>query len=74
MIDKGITLNSLDDWLKKQKPASIFYFVLVVKNEHKKLNFKIEYHVLCMHNLGWLVGLGMDNEEEDRGFKFVYEI
>lgn len=73
LIDEGVTLNHLHKLLKRNKAKSISYFVLIIKEEHGPLNFKVNYSVLKQSGLGWLVGFGMDSEGLLRGLPFVCE-
>lgn len=72
IVDEGITLAFLHEYLKIQKAKSIEYCVLVVKKDHKKLDFKIKYSIL--NNMGpeWLVGFGMDSNLLYRGLRGIY--
>ena len=72
IVDEGITLSFLNEYLKMQKAKSIEYCVLAVKKDHKKLDFKIKYSIL--NNLGpeWLVGFGMDANFLFRGLRAIY--
>ncbi len=72
IVDEGVTLQYLNGYLKKKNPISIEYCVLLTKKDHLPLGFNIKYKIL--ENLGpeWVVGYGMDSNEEYRGLTSIY--
>lgn len=75
LIDEGITMNFLDNYLKTTEgmvPKSIDYCVLVEKKDHVKLSFEIKYFILNKAGPEWLVGFGMDSNFGYRGLRGIY--
>lgn len=72
LIDEGLTMNFLDDYLKGMAPKSIDYCVLVEKKNHVKLSFDIKYFMLKEAGPEWLAGFGMDSNFEYRGLRGIY--
>ncbi len=72
IVDEGITLEFLNEYLKNKNVKSIEYCVLVVKKAHKILDFDIKYWIL--NNVGpeWLIGFGMDSDFMYRGLRGIY--
>lgn len=71
-VDEGLTLNFLNDYLKLKQASSIEYSVMIIKSNHKPLNFDIKYWIL--NNVGpeWLVGFGLDSNFLYRGLRAIY--
>lgn len=71
LVDKGITLNKLHQYLIKQKPGSINYAVIGTKKGHE-FTGKIKYQLIkgFLPNL-WLFGYGMDWSEKHRSTRSI---
>lgn len=73
IVDSGLTLEYLIDYLKSFHPRTIRICVLVDKNERREKKCKIDYlcHVI---QEGFLVGYGLDYAENYRNLPEVYQM
>ena len=73
IIDRGDTLNFLNKYLLnlKEPPRSIQYCALLMKENHAPLEFNLEYLAWTV-GPGWIVGNGMDSNQEARGLSDIY--
>ncbi len=71
LVDKGITLNKLHQYLKSKKPGSLNYAVLGVKKDHV-FTGNIKYRLVkgFFPDL-WLFGYGMDWSEYHRSTECI---
>lgn len=65
IIDTGLTLNFLLDYLKKQKPESLKLCALIDKPARRRVPVKIDYLGLMVPDK-FLVGYGLDCDEKYR--------
>lgn len=72
IVDEGITLAFLHNYLKTKNAKSIEYCVLIEKKSHIKLDFDIKYSILSNIGPEWLVGFGMDSNFLLRGLRGIY--
>jgi len=73
VIDHGITMNFLDDYLKNSNPpASITYCALGLKRNHAPLQFEVKYLGFNDLSPAWIVGYGLDSEQAFRGLQDIW--
>ena len=65
IIDTGITVAFLMDYLKKKRPASLKLCTLLDKPSHRRKPLKIDYHGFTVPDK-FLVGYGLDYDEQYR--------
>lgn len=70
IIDSGITLNYLYDYLKKQKPKSLKICVLLDKKERREKDVKIDYKGFEIENK-FVLGYGLDYDEKYRNLPYI---
>lgn len=73
IVDSGITLSYLKDYLFSMKPASLRVCALIDKPERRKKEVKIDFtgHVV---EEGFLVGYGLDYAEQYRHLPAIYHL
>ena len=71
IIDTGLTIAFLLDYLGRKKPASLKLCTLTDKPDRRKVNVNIEYLGLTVPNK-FLVGYGLDCEEKYRNLPDIY--
>ncbi len=73
IIDTGLTLNFLLDYLKKFNPLSVRVCTLINKQERRQKKVKIDY---IGHDVphGFLVGYGLDYNENYRNLPGIYHL
>ena len=73
IVDTGLTLKYLIDYLKTFHPGSVKVCSLINKHENRKQNVKIDY--FC-HDIeeGFLVGYGLDYDEHYRNLPDIYHL
>jgi hypoxanthine phosphoribosyltransferase len=73
IVDTGLTLSYIIDYLKSFKPASVKVCALLDKVERRKININIDYvgHVVAK---GFLVGYGLDYAENYRNLPGIYDL
>jgi len=73
IVDTGLTLKYLIDYLKAFHPGSVKVCSLINKHENRKKNVKIDY--FC-HDIeeGFLVGYGLDYNENYRNLPDIYHL
>lgn len=70
IIDSGITLSYLYDYLKKQNPKSLKICVLLDKKERRKKEVKIDYKGFEIENK-FVLGYGLDYDEKFRNLPYI---
>lgn len=70
IIDTGITLRYLVDYLKVRKPASIKIACLLDKPDRRKADIKIDYFAFKVPDF-FLVGYGLDYAQLYRNLPYV---
>jgi hypoxanthine phosphoribosyltransferase len=73
IVDTGLTLKYLIDYLKTYHPKTIRVCTLIDKHERREVNVEIDY--IC-HSVaeGFLVGYGLDYDEDYRYLPEVYHL
>lgn len=70
IIDSGVTLRYLVDYLKGRKPASIEIVCLLNKQERRQTNIDVKYVGFDVPDY-FLVGYGLDYAEKYRNLPYV---
>lgn len=70
IIDSGITLNYLYNYLKQKNPKSLELCVLLDKRERRKIDIKVNYTGFEIENK-FVLGYGLDYDEKYRELPFV---
>lgn len=73
IIDTGLTLTYLIDYINSFDPRSVKVCTLIDKTERRKTEARIDY--IC-HTIekGFLVGYGLDYNEQYRGLADIYHL
>lgn len=73
IVDSGITLSYLKDYLFSKNPASVRICALIDKPERRKTEVEIDFtgHVV---EEGFLVGYGLDYAEQYRHLPAIYHL
>ena len=71
IVDSGLTIDFLLDYLKQSHPASIKVCAFIDKTERRKVQVSIDYagHVV---DHGFLVGYGLDYDDKYRALPEIY--
>lgn len=73
IIDTGLTLQYLVNWLKERNPNSLKICVFLDKRRRRKVSFEADYVGFTIDD-GFVVGYGLDFNEQYRFFSDVYII
>jgi hypoxanthine phosphoribosyltransferase len=73
IVDTGLTLQYLVDWLKESNPHSLKICVFLDKRKRRKVSFEADYVGFTIDD-GFVVGYGLDFNERYRFFPDVYVI
>jgi hypoxanthine phosphoribosyltransferase len=73
IVDTGLTLQYLVDWLKERNPHSLKVCVFLDKRKRRKVFFEADYTGFTIDD-GFVVGYGLDFNEQYRFFPDVYVI
>ena len=73
ILDSGLTLSYLIDKLNAKKPRSIKLCVLIDKTERRAANILPDYVGFRLEK-GFIVGYGLDFDEQYRHFPDIYKI
>ena len=73
IVDTGLTLQYLVDWLKERNPHSLKVCVFLDKRKRRKVSFEADYVGFTIDD-GFVVGYGLDFNEQYRFFPDVYVI
>ncbi|MCJ7576796.1 MAG: hypoxanthine phosphoribosyltransferase [Dehalococcoidia bacterium] len=73
IVDTGITISSLLDYLKRKKPASLKLCALADKPSRRRLPVPINYLGFTVPNR-FIVGYGLDCDERFRNLPDIYVI
>ena len=73
IVDTGITLSWLKQYLESLGPSSVRFCVLVDKSERREIDFEADYVGFHVPK-GFLVGYGLDFDEHYRFLPGIYEI
>jgi len=73
IVDTGLTLSYLIDYLKTFNPKTVKICALINKHERRDTNVKIDY---ACHEVteGFLVGYGLDYNEDYRNLAGIYHL
>ena len=70
IIDSGITLNYLYNYLKQKNPKSLEICVLLDKKERRRIDVKVDYTGFEIENK-FVLGYGLDYDEKYRNLSYV---
>ena len=73
IIDKGLTLQYLTNWLKERNPRSLKVCAFLDKRKRRKVSFEADYVGFTIDD-GFVVGYGLDFDEKYRFLPDVYVI
>ena len=73
IVDTGLTLKYLVEWLKERSPSSLKVCALLDKRKRRKVDFEADYVGFTMDD-GFLVGYGLDFGERYRFLPDIYVI
>jgi len=73
IVDTGLTLQYLVRWLKERNPNSLKICVFLDKRKRRKVSFEADYVGFTIDD-GFVVGYGLDFNEQYRFFPDVYVI
>jgi len=73
IVDTGLTLQYLVDWLKERNPLSLKICVFLDKRKRRKMSFEADYVGFTIDD-GFVVGYGLDFNEQYRFLPDVYII
>ena len=73
IVDSGLTLQYLVNWLKERSPRSLKICVFLDKRKRRKVSFEADYVGFTIDD-GFVVGYGLDFDEQFRFLPDVYII
>lgn len=73
IIDTGLTLTYLVDWLRERNPQSLKVCAFLDKRKRRKVSFEADYVGFTIDD-GFVVGYGLDFNEQARFLPEVYII
>ena len=73
IVDTGLTLQYLVNWLKERSPNSLKICVFLDKRKRRKVSFEADYVGFTIDD-GFVVGYGLDFNEQFRFLPDVYII
>ena len=73
IVDSGLTLRYLLDFLQKENPRSIRICALIDKTERREVSLAIDYVGFSIPK-GFLVGYGLDFDEQYRHLPALYHL
>lgn len=73
IVDTGLTMKRMIETLGTRHPASVDICTLLVKPEKLKVDLDIKYAVMTIPNQ-FIVGYGLDYDQEGRGLRDIYTI
>ena len=73
IVDTGLTLQYLIEWLKERNPHSLKICVFLDKRKRRKVSLEADYVGFTIDD-GFVVGYGLDFNEQYRFFPDVYVI
>jgi hypoxanthine phosphoribosyltransferase len=71
IVDTGLTLTYLVDWLKERNPKSLKVCAFLDKRKRRKVAFEADYVGFTMDD-GFVIGYGLDFNEQERYLPEVY--
>jgi len=73
IVDTGLTLSYIIDYLKAFNPKTVKICALIDKHERRNANIKVDY--ACHETAkGFLVGYGLDYNEDYRNLAGIYHL
>ncbi|MBA3037484.1 MAG: hypoxanthine phosphoribosyltransferase [Desulfobacterium sp.] len=73
IVDTGITLSYLSNYLKSFSPKSIKICAMLDKRERREVEIKTDYSCYVIES-GFLVGYGLDYAEKYRNLPEIYQL
>jgi hypoxanthine phosphoribosyltransferase len=73
IVDSGLTLKFLQEFLKKENPKSVKICALIDKNERREVLVTIDYVGFSIPK-GFIVGYGLDFDEQYRNLPGLYHL
>jgi hypoxanthine phosphoribosyltransferase len=73
IVDTGLTMAFLIDYLKKLEPRSIKICSFLDKQERRKADIHVDYTCHTVES-GFLVGYGLDHAEHYRSLSGIYQL
>jgi hypoxanthine phosphoribosyltransferase len=73
IVDTGLTLKFLQDFLRKENPKSVRICALIDKNERREVPITIDYCGFSVPQ-GFIVGYGLDFDEKYRHLPSLYQL
>jgi hypoxanthine phosphoribosyltransferase len=73
IVDTGITISFLLDYLKKKKPASLKLCALTDKPSRRRVSVPVDYLGFTVPNK-FIVGYGLDCDEKFRNLPDIYTL
>lgn len=73
IVDTGLTMKRMIETLGTRHPASVEICTLLVKPEKLQVDLDIKYAVMSIPNQ-FIVGYGLDYDQEGRGLRDIYTI
>ncbi len=73
IVDTGLSLEWVINYLKSKNPASLKVCVFIDKKERRECEVQIDYTAYVIEQ-GFLVGYGLDYSENHRQLNGVYEV
>jgi hypoxanthine phosphoribosyltransferase len=73
IVDSGLTLQFLLEFLKREEPASVRICVLIDKNERREVSIPLDYIGFSVPE-GFIVGYGLDFDEHYRQLPGLYHL
>lgn len=73
IVDTGLTLTYLVNWLKERNPGSLKVCAFLDKRKRRKVSFEADYVGFTIDD-GFVVGYGLDFNEQARFLPEVYAI
>jgi hypoxanthine phosphoribosyltransferase len=73
IVDTGVTLSYLVEWLKERNPQSLKVCAFLDKRKRRKVSFEADYVGFTIDD-GFVVGYGLDFNEKARFLPEVYVI
>lgn len=75
IVDTGLTIHFVIEHLKKKGPSSIKICTLLDKPSKRKVDVMVDYNGFTLDkDVGFVVGYGLDFNEEFRYLKDIYEL
>jgi hypoxanthine phosphoribosyltransferase len=73
IVDTGLTLRFLIDYLKKEAPRSVRICALIDKSERREVSIPVDYVGFSIPD-GFIVGYGLDFDERYRHLPALYHL